>query len=200
MQAGGEQRGKLAPTLHRRRTERDWSRATLARRARLGVNTIVRIETEQTNPKTGTVDVPKPSTLRKLAEALGDGHADRTRDALAELYAAAGDAPGDALEEPDLAQAVAELRARVDEHDRQLQSFRAQGAVPSRLPDQIAHILGSLPHDQQQEAIELITATLQRCAQGASRCAAAARVSRDPAPSLPSRPAGRGTPAALRAL
>jgi transcriptional regulator with XRE-family HTH domain len=163
----GEAHSKLPATLQHLRAERDWSRATLARRARLGINTVVRIETAQTNPKTGKVDVPKPSTLRKLAEALGDGSAERTREALGDLYAAAGYAPEDVLDEPDLAQAVAELRARVDEHDRQLQAFARQVAVPPKLPDQIARIIGSLPPEQQAEAIDLITATLQRFAQGA---------------------------------
>lgn len=130
------------------------------------MSTIVRLENDEVNPRTGKVDVPRPSTLRKLAEALGDGDPDRTRDAQHQLFVAAG--YGEEVETPDDAdqgEALATLRARVEAHERQIETLTQHVRASGARSAQLQRLLEALPPDQQEEAIRLLTTTLERFAQ-----------------------------------
>jgi transcriptional regulator with XRE-family HTH domain len=152
------------------RTERDWSQATLARRARVGIATIARIEYAQKNPRTGKVDMPKPTTLRRLAEALGDGHPDRVRAATRALFEAAGYSEADQPDDSDPATEIAALRQRVELLERQVRND------PGGIAERIHALLASYPPDQRAEAISLMQDALQRYAQDPEQSHAGAGV------------------------
>jgi transcriptional regulator with XRE-family HTH domain len=117
-------RTSFAKTLRDLREERDWSRPVLAKRAGIHASTLARYELEDINVRTGKVDVPKPSTLRKIAKALGDGNSDKTRDALEKLFAAANYTADEAHEDEDPTERLDALEARVTDLGKTVDDLR----------------------------------------------------------------------------
>jgi transcriptional regulator with XRE-family HTH domain len=148
----------VGAVLRALREERDWSQATLARRARVGIATVARIENAQINTRTGKVDIPKSPTLRRLAQALGDGNAERTRGATRALFDAAGYGEEDEPAADDPATEIAALRQRVEVLER------ATRSEPADIAARIHALLASYPPDKRAEAISLMQEALRRYA------------------------------------
>lgn len=153
----------LVQVLVQLRQERDWSQVTLARRAGLGRNTVTRIEAQQVNGKTSKVDMPKPGTLRKIAEALGDGNPARTRDALHRLFAAAGYGDEEGTEDSDPAAEIALLRKRIEALEQQQIT-----ADPQQIDARVRRLLESYPPEKRAATITLLREALAEYEAGPS--------------------------------
>lgn len=157
MQSNGQSNAaQLAQVLEELRLARGWSQVRLSRRADSGDGLVARIETQQVNKKTGKVDMPKPSTLRKLAYALGDGSAERTKEAQRKLFAAAGYSEDDILEEPDSATEIAHLRERIEALERE------RLADPAVIEAQLWRALESYTPEEGAAAVTLWEKAIER--------------------------------------